>query len=688
MAPAHPSVQPHNIRDDDHDTSDTDPNVNQALFVDPMLGLPLAMFIEKDVGDKDELCQLVTAHGGSIASGYSGVTYILVDPYKTSGQNLYRQYAGKKGKVILDARWIRECIRADKLMTYSTNWAGCKVTGEEQTQQQAPDTNLHHGQQHQQQHDDLTEQEVCSIIVDGMLQSRGHGDPHQSQQVQQAQQQAPQQSNSSPSRSIQHQGMMSYPISAVTAVVVDPMVSFPHVYGHGMHPVPVQGMPHWVAPHMMHPQMMRPVHGHPEQAWDNQAYHQPQHDGMQHAYAVEYRYRETTVPWAAPPTQYYDPSPYDPSYGQATYMPEPAAPEPIEHQNPDVSLQPEQTEHQPEQQQPGLANPSELQPSTGTLGPVDRQRGRKRTRNAPPATPATELVARSAPARSPTPPTRIIKSTYGGNLFTAEDVIYLKKYIDYCQEQGLVLSLREICERIAVKAPHHTFYSWRRYCNKHQIRLNGYAMNQTQEDSPQMDDMEGMMDIEEEDMLSGGPGPSSSRLNPGRGRADSRGRSPTPPRALYRSTTGKGVAFTKEDITYLKRYMKHKEDENGKIDMVSLWKEVSTKAPHHSKASWMKYWRRHKHELTRLDGEIIMPSPPDKKMRYSAQDDIDLAKFFQQKKTGTLDQLFQEFALLKPTHPWKGWQEHHRIHKAKIDHLIAQLDAGELIDLPLDPPAH
>ena len=63
----------------------------------------------------------------------------------------------------------------------------------------------------------------------------------------------------------------------------------------------------------------------------------------------------------------------------------------------------------------------------------------------------------------------MIKSTYGGNLFTADDVLYLKKYIDYCQEQGLVLrfvtecidddngpdnrtfSLREICERIAIK---------------------------------------------------------------------------------------------------------------------------------------------------------------------------------------------------------------------------------------------
>lgn len=91
------------------------------------------------------------------------------------------------------------------------------------------------------------------------------------------------------------------------------------------------------------------------------------------------------------------------------------------------------------------------------------------TWQATPAVPPSTLVLnrKNPPARSPTPPTRVIKSTYGGNLFTSDDVLYLKKYIDYCQEQGLVLrsailtismtgvnnviSLREICERIAVK---------------------------------------------------------------------------------------------------------------------------------------------------------------------------------------------------------------------------------------------
>ena len=55
----------------------------------------------------------------------------LVDPYKESGQNLYRQYAGKKGKIVLSANWVYECVKAGALQTYVNNWAGCKVTGQE-----------------------------------------------------------------------------------------------------------------------------------------------------------------------------------------------------------------------------------------------------------------------------------------------------------------------------------------------------------------------------------------------------------------------------------------------------------------------------------------------------------------------------------------------------------------------------
>lgn len=37
-----------------------------------------------------------------------------------------------------------------------------------------------------------------------------------------------------------------------------------------------------------------------------------------------------------------------------------------------------------------------------------------------------------------------------------------------------------------------------------------------------------------------------------------RTRSPTPPRALTRSTTGKGIAFTREDVTFLMRFLEYR----------------------------------------------------------------------------------------------------------------------------------
>jgi len=37
-----------------------------------------------------------------------------------------------------------------------------------------------------------------------------------------------------------------------------------------------------------------------------------------------------------------------------------------------------------------------------------------------------------------------------------------------------------------------------------------------------------------------------------------RTRSPTPPRSLFRSTTGKGVAFTQEDVNFLMKFMAYR----------------------------------------------------------------------------------------------------------------------------------
>jgi hypothetical protein len=124
-----------------------------------------------------------------------------------------------------------------------------------------------------------------------------------------------------------------------------------------------------------------------------------------------------------------------------------------------------------------------------------------------------------------------------------------------------------------------------------------------------------------------------------------RNRSPTPPRALFRSTTGKGVAFTEQDVTFLVRFMDYRKSQD-RFDMVAFWKDVATKAPHHSRASWMKFWRRHKHELNRTEGDDPLPQPPEKKMRYSRSDDILLAKYFFTKPEGTSDKIFQTFGRL------------------------------------------
>jgi hypothetical protein len=62
----------------------------------------------------------------------------------------------------------------------------------------------------------------------------------------------------------------------------------------------------------------------------------------------------------------------------------------------------------------------------------------------------------------------------------------------------------------------------------------------------------------------------SSRAGP------SRGRSPSPPRILFRSTTGKGIAFTEDDVNFLIQYMSYWRDK-GETDMVQFWRRVAEK---------------------------------------------------------------------------------------------------------------
>lgn len=49
-----------------------------------------------------------------------------------------------------------------------------------------------------------------------------------------------------------------------------------------------------------------------------------------------------------------------------------------------------------------------------------------------------------------------------------------------------------------------------------------------------------------------------------------RNRSPTPPRALFRSTTGKGVAFTEQDVTFLVRFMEYRKSVEYMVDRVQF----------------------------------------------------------------------------------------------------------------------
>ena len=103
------------------------------------------------------------------------------------------------------------------------------------------------------------------------------------------------------------------------------------------------------------------------------------------------------------------------------------------------------------------------------------------------------------------------------------------------------------------------FYSWRRYCNKHQIRLGGYSMDLGDGVAPQEDGEQEQNGGEQQLRVSTGPGiiaAAQQRLQQEGNQP--RNRSPTPPRALFRSTTGKGVAFTEQDVTFLVRFMEYR----------------------------------------------------------------------------------------------------------------------------------
>ncbi|KAG9120573.1 hypothetical protein FRC07_003878, partial [Ceratobasidium sp. 392] len=573
------------------------------------------------------IVRLIEKHGGVVASAYSTVPYILVDPTKESGQNLFRQYSAKRGKIVLNAAWVHACVAAGQLQTFKANYAGYKVDGSERErrdQQQAP-------VQPPPPPPATTAQAAPEPRTPARprTSSRRRNDP------------APTPAFAQPAQPIQYPPQQ-WPEHPHYAHAAPPQPYYPGA------PPPSQ----WATGQAQYSALAVPI-------IEGAAYPPyPPYPGDDHAW-----------PAAGDDPDHY----YDQAFPQVPYGYEIPPPAP--------SVQPPQ----PDTNSP---SPEPIDPDEND---EENQRGRKRTRSGRTRSALSEKVdpqklvsARGPPAHSPDPPTRVIKSTHGGNLFTADDVEYLQAYIEYCQNQGLVLSLREICERLAVKAPHHTFYSWRRYCNKRQIRLGAYTMDEPGSGDGQPEPATTTHQLAAPSSSAAGVArPSAVEL----GRTD---RSPTPPRALYRSTTGKGIAFTETDVRFLMRFLTYRRRRNPELDMVQFWKDVAERAPHHSRASWMKYWRRHKHEL---EAETANPpsssnqphhpnhphpethqplpeGPPQKRKRYDHEDDMLLAHYFATNPQGTSDAIFQRFARTHPHHPWKGWQEHHRIHKTQIDHLM------------------
>ncbi|KZS98421.1 hypothetical protein SISNIDRAFT_448644 [Sistotremastrum niveocremeum HHB9708] len=575
------------------------------LFIDPILGSPLMLYIAKDVDDREELVHLIQKYGGIVVQSYTTSTYLLVDPRKEYGKSLYLQYAGKKGKVILDVLWVRECVKRGQLQTYQNNFAGCKVMGERSEFEEAahgsvsvPEADVHHH----------------SIAAEGPPVGAASGQTPNHVPV------------SRPSDLIATSSVSNShsfpPSNSVPPAIRSDAYSYP--------PPPMERSPHpesiqyWPNATSMIPGVTSTFED-ANQRVQNSDYQPIQQTWDASANPLSNTGAEYEYQWA-PPVSFY----HDSNEGHFSSPPE-------------IRQVPSQ---------------------------APRSRKRKRVEDPPQSTPpsveplASRLVTPRAPLmRSPSPPTRVLRSTHGGNLFTEEDITYLQRYIDYCQNHGLTLSLREICERVAIKAPHHTFYSWRRYCNKHQIRLGGYAMDEMALPSPHIPDES--PSAPEMDLNNPANDPAGASVE----------RSPSPPRVLFRSTTGKGIAFTEADVNFLTQHLRYSRGKTKDLNMVQFWKTIAEKAPHHSRASWMKYWRRHKHEL---EGEGSMPPPPEKKKKYDANDDLILARFFLTKHKGTSDAIFQDFARQNPHHPWKGWQEHHRLHKAKIDHLIEKLRNGEI----------
>lgn len=181
------------------------------------------------------------------------------------------------------------------------------------------------------------------------------------------------------------------------------------------------------------------------------------------------------------------------------------------------------------------------------------------------------------------------------------------------------------------QAPHHTFFSWRRYCNKHKIQLGGYSTSGGLPTSaPRTDDLNVNVDgFYDEDASTHGTntpastitlateaeegisehgdaaaqssviliGGTGGRLRYRNCRSKTQGiseeshsieyfyqdKEPEAPKSLYRSKSGKGIAFTRADVDFLVRYISFRRSAFTLTALVDhstnqFWRGTGTKA--------------------------------------------------------------------------------------------------------------
>ncbi|KAF8315815.1 hypothetical protein DL93DRAFT_2096487 [Clavulina sp. PMI_390] len=682
------------------------------LFADPIIGTPLAFHVHEDVHDRDSVVEAITVstgtvlpmlsfsvskpslqrRGGLVTPNLSVATYILVigqrfivadspdalvAPSSPGGQAIWRVYASNKRKVILDSQWVWACVQQNSILSlgHSNDWGGWKVTGTQYFLSDPPINGT---------------PAIAALNIDEI--SR-HGTPLRlaSTSLAKTPPSTPQTVSVPPEGLAPQESRNPFLLNTTsTSFLLAPELNnqdTSSLFSQLLIPGTFPSLPEsWVedaeaaaASSLLSNDVLQNSSSAP---WDEHGRSFNADLFFQNATPFNLQPQEDLASFFlnVPPTE---------------TLAEPAHPTLVDLEPPLAAA-------------PEITSPSDrpLKRKNRDFQPIKR-----------PPTPQNSPAPIPTQRRSPSPPRNPVRSVHGGYVFTDEDVNYLYQYIAYCKEVGLVLSLRDICERLALKAPHHTFFSWRRYCDKHKVQLGGYARDvnpstpmptptpqlhfDPHSPRPQLSqhlhassssstttlhsplllspsvepESEAQAAITEgSSQRTGGklryrhlpavPYLVAGRATPSTPNDFFQETEPIAPNVLHLSKSGKGVAFSGPDMDFLLRFIAFRRREANRyrepgvtltddINMSNLWSEVVEKAPHHTRASWVKFWRRHRHELeftleaapiqtvhpshqnlTASHGPLSSPtgteSPtgPRKRQRYSHADDVLLARYF------------------------------------------------------------